>query len=92
MNRNNLLSKMAEFRIEDNLQSILQDDDSYDSIQASIKDCEDKLKALELTKEAYDLIDRYASSHNDIASLFGNSAYRLGFSDGINLIANAKAL
>lgn len=91
MNRNDLLSKMAEFRIEDNLQSILQDEDSYNLVKAAIADCEDKLKELDLPKEAYKLIDKYASTHNDMASLYGNSAYKLGFADGIDIILEKSA-
>lgn len=92
MNRNNLLSKMAEFRIEGNLYTLMNDDGSYNSIKAAIANYEDKLKKICLPQEAYDLIDSYASAHNDMASLYGNAAYRLGFSDGIDIISNAKAL
>ena len=92
MNKTDLLSKIAEFRIEDTLHSILQDDNSYSSIISSIADCEDKLKMLNLPKEAYELIDSYSSSHNDMASLYGNSAYRLGFADGVDIISSAKDL
>ena len=92
MNRNDLLHKMSEFRIEGNLQSLLQDNESYGSIQAEIKDCEDKLKALELPKEVYNLIDRYASAHNDMASLSDSLSYQLGFADGIDIILSAGSL
>lgn len=43
MRKNDLLSKMAEFRIEGNLHTIMNDDDSFNSIKAAIANCEDEL-------------------------------------------------
>ena len=63
------------------MNGIVNRDGEYQAIIRKSDEYSDKLDKMELSKEAWLLIDRYVSEQNALDSRYGMLAYLLGYSD-----------
>ena len=86
MDKDSVLYLLMDMRVNGILDRILERDEEYQKIAQKSGEYLDRLEALELPKEARELIDLLSCEQNALGARYGALAYLLGFSDCVELM------
>lgn len=92
MNERKLLNELFEERIDGVLEVSLDADEDYQNSIKKVDDLLDKLLKTKLSKKQRLKIDRVVSANNACGAEYGRLAYRQGFYDSMNLIAELSEI
>ena len=87
MDKDCVLYLLMDMRVNGVLDRILEKDEEYREIARKSREYLDRLEAMELPKEARELIDLLSCEQNALGARYGALAYLLGFSDCVELMA-----
>lgn len=87
MDKDCVLYLLMDIRVNGVLDRILEKDEEYREIARKSGEYLDRLEAMELPKEARELIDLLSCEQNALGARYGALAYLLGFSDCVELMA-----
>lgn len=92
MNENKLLDKLFVERIDSALEVALDMDEDYQNSIREVDELLDNLLTTKLSKKQRLKIDRLISASNSCSAEQGRVAYRQGFYDSMNLIAELSEI
>ncbi len=81
MDKDSVLYLLMDMRVNGVLDRILEKDGEYQEIARKSEGYLDRLEAMDLPKEARELIDLHSCEQNALGARYGALAYLLGFSD-----------
>lgn len=88
MDKDSVLYLLMDMRVNGVLDRILEKDEEYQKIARKSGEYLERLEAMELPKEARELIDLHSCEQNALGARYGALAYLLGFSDCVELMTN----
>ena len=88
----NIFDVMADYSINEGMDSLLLQNEEYTKIQDKIAEQRERFDRLNLTKEQCLIIDRLLSAHTESGAVYGKMAYRQGFQDCAALLLEMKLL
>ena len=86
MDKDSVLYLLMDMRVNGILDRILERDEEYQKIAQKSGEYLDRLEAMELAKEARELIDLLSCEQKALGARYGALAYLLGFSDCVELM------
>ena len=89
MDKNSVMYQLMNLRLNESFNAAILADEEYMTITKRSGEYSEKLDAMQLSKDARELIDRYVSEQNALGSRYGALAYLLGFSDCRELFCSA---
>lgn len=92
MKESKLLDELFVERIDNALEEVLDMDEDYHNSIKKVDDLLDKLLKTKLSKKQRLKIDRVVSANNACGAEYGRVAYRQGFYDSMNLIAELSEI
>ena len=92
MDKDSVLYLLMDMRVNGVLDRILEKDEEYLKIARKSGEYLERLEAMELPKEARELIDLHSCEQNALGARYGALAYLLGFSDCVELMTNPMHL
>lgn len=90
MDKKSALYQLMDLRINGVMNEIVMADEVYQELSRRSNEYSGKLDAMQLPKEAMDMIDRYVSEEIAVGSRYGMLAYALGFSDCRELLLGSS--
>lgn len=89
MDENSVMYQLMDLRLNESFNAAILADEEYMTITKRSGEYSEKLDAMQLSKDAREMIDRYVSEQNALGSRYGALAYLLGFSDCKELFCSA---
>ena len=86
MDKDSVLDLLMDMRVNGVLDRILEKDGEYQEIARKSGGYLDRLEAMDLPKEARELVDLHSCEQNALGARYGALAYLLGFSDCVELM------
>ena len=88
----NIFNIMADYSINEGMDSILLQNEEYMEMQNKIEEQMMQFDKLNLTKEQCLIVDRLLSAYMESGAVYGKMAYRQGFQDCASLLLEMKLL
>lgn len=88
----NLLDILVEERIHKGLEKALNDNELYQSAQKEVDEAISELEKAGLNREQNKVVDKAISATNASGAAYGATAYRQGFYDGVELVAEVNRI
>lgn len=88
----NLLDILAEERIYNGLDKVLDDNELYRTVQKEVDEALNQLEKVGLSREQNKAVDRALSAVNASGAAYGAIAYKQGLYDGIKLMEEVNRI
>ena len=90
--KESILDILTEERLYNALEVSLSNNKEYQAVQTELQEAINKLEKMGLSREQDRAVDRALSITNQSSAIYGATAYRQGFYDGIRLMAELEQI